>query len=54
MDKRTFLKSAGIVGLGSMMSIDNLAELVRGVSAVSQKSLPGMKTSGLLCERDTN
>ena len=41
MDKRTFLKSAGIVGLGSMMSIDNLAELVRGVSAVSPEKLAG-------------
>jgi len=41
MDKRTFLKSAGIVGLGSMMSIDNIAELVRGVSAVLPDKLAG-------------
>jgi selenocysteine lyase/cysteine desulfurase len=39
MDKRTFLKNAGIVGLGGMLSIDNLSELVRGVSAVPPAKL---------------
>ncbi len=39
MDKRTFLKSAGLVGLGGMLSIENLSELVRSVSAVSPTKL---------------
>jgi selenocysteine lyase/cysteine desulfurase len=34
MDKRTFLKNAGLIGLGGMLSIDSIAELVKGVSAV--------------------
>lgn len=39
MDKRTFLKNAGLVGLGSMLGIDSLAELFRSVSAVSSAEL---------------
>lgn len=41
MDKRTFLKSAGLVGLGSMISLDNLSELVSKVSSVSPEKLAG-------------
>jgi len=41
MDKRTFLKNAGIVGLGGMLSIENLAGLVRGVSNISPETLAG-------------
>jgi selenocysteine lyase/cysteine desulfurase len=41
MDKRTFLKNAGLIGLGGMLSIDNIAELVRSVSAVSPAKLAG-------------
>jgi len=41
MDKRTFLKNAGLVGLGSMLGIDSLAELFRSVSAVSSAELAG-------------
>jgi len=39
MDKRTFLKNVGLVGLGGMLSIDSLTELVRSVSAVSTAEL---------------
>src|SRR4030043_2061795 len=39
MDKRTFLKNAGLVGLGGMLSFDSLADLVRSVSAVSSNEL---------------
>lgn len=39
MDKRTFLKNAGLIGLGGMLSIDNLSELVRSVSAVPVSEL---------------
>jgi selenocysteine lyase/cysteine desulfurase len=41
MDKRTFLKSAGLAGLSGMLSIDGLAELVRSVSAVPYSELAG-------------
>ena len=41
MDKRTFLKNAGLAGLGGMLSIDNLAELFESVSAVSSGELAG-------------
>lgn len=41
MDKRTFLKNAGLIGLGGMLSIDNLSELVRSVSAVPVSELAG-------------
>ena len=41
MDKRTFLKNAGLLGLGSMLSIDSLAELFKSVSAVSPSELAG-------------
>jgi len=39
MDKRTFLKNAGLVGLGGMLSFESLADLVRSVSAVSSGEL---------------
>jgi selenocysteine lyase/cysteine desulfurase len=39
MDKRTFLKNAALAGLGSMLSIDSLAELVKSVSALSSTEL---------------
>lgn len=35
MDKRTFLKNAGLVGLGGMLSMDSLAKMFESVSAVS-------------------
>jgi selenocysteine lyase/cysteine desulfurase len=41
MDKRTFLKTAGLIGLGGMLSIENLSELVKNVSAVSPAKLAG-------------
>jgi len=41
MDKRTFLKNAGLVGLGGMLSIDSLAELFKSVSAVPSSELAG-------------
>jgi selenocysteine lyase/cysteine desulfurase len=41
MDKRTFLKTAGLVSLGGMLSIENLSEMVRNVSAVSPAKLAG-------------
>ena len=41
MDKRTFLKDAGLLALGGMLSFDSLAELVRSVSAVSSAELAG-------------
>ena len=39
MDKRTFLKSATLVGIGGMLSLDGLSELFRSVSAVSDSEL---------------
>ena len=41
MDKRTFLKNAGLAGLGGMLSIDSLAELFKSVSSVSSAELAG-------------
>jgi selenocysteine lyase/cysteine desulfurase len=41
MDKRTFLKNAGLIGLGGMLSIDSLGELFKSVSAVSSAELAG-------------
>jgi selenocysteine lyase/cysteine desulfurase len=41
MDKRTFLKNAGLIGLGGMLSMDNLSELVRSVSAIPVSELAG-------------
>jgi selenocysteine lyase/cysteine desulfurase len=41
MDKRAFIKNAGLVGLGSMLSIDSLAELFSTVSGVSSAELAG-------------
>jgi selenocysteine lyase/cysteine desulfurase len=41
MDKRTFIKNAGLAGLGGMLSIDSLAELFRSVSAMSSAELAG-------------
>ena len=39
MDKRTFLKNAGLVGISCMLSLDSLAELVKSVSGVSSAEL---------------
>ena len=39
MDKRTFLKNAGLVGLAGMLSMDNLAELFKNVSDVPSSHL---------------
>ncbi len=41
MDKRTFLKSAGLAGLGGMLSFDGLAQMVMSVSDVSSTELAG-------------
>lgn len=41
MDKRTFLKHAGLVGLGGMLSMDSLAEIFESVSTVSSTELAG-------------
>jgi selenocysteine lyase/cysteine desulfurase len=41
MDKRTFLKNAGLIGLGSMLSLENLENLVKKVSAVPSAELAG-------------
>jgi selenocysteine lyase/cysteine desulfurase len=39
MDKRTFLKTAGMAGFGGMLSFESLAELVRSVSSMSSVDL---------------
>jgi selenocysteine lyase/cysteine desulfurase len=39
MDKRTFLKNAGLVGLAGMLSMDSLAEMFRNVSAIPPADL---------------
>jgi len=39
MDKRTFIRNAGLIGLGSMLSFDSIAELVRNVSAIPPERL---------------
>ncbi len=41
MDKRTFLKNAGLVGLGGMLSFESLSELVLSVSAAPSAELAG-------------
>ena len=41
MDKRTFLKNAGLIGLSGMLSYDNLSELFESVSAASSAELAG-------------
>jgi selenocysteine lyase/cysteine desulfurase len=39
MDKRSFLKSAGLIGLGGVMSWENLTDLVRSVARVPSDDL---------------
>lgn len=34
MDKRTFIKSAGLVGMGSLFSLENLESLVKSISGL--------------------
>ena len=41
MDKRTFIKNTGMVGLGSILNFDGLSDLVRSVSAISPAELAG-------------
>jgi len=41
MDKRTFLRNAGLVGFGGMLSMDSLAELVKSVSDVPSALMAG-------------
>jgi selenocysteine lyase/cysteine desulfurase len=41
MDKRTFLKTAGLMGLGGMLSFDGLAKMVNRVSSVPSTKLAG-------------
>ncbi len=39
MDKRTFLRNAGLIGFGSMLGFDGIAELVKNFSAVPPTEL---------------
>jgi len=39
MDKRTFLRNAGLAGFGAMLSFDSLAQMVRSVSEISPNEL---------------
>ena len=39
MNKRTFLKNAGLVGLGGMLSMDSLAKMFESVSDMPSKVL---------------
>ena len=39
MDKRTFLRNAGLAGFGAMLSFDGLAQMVRSVSEVASTDL---------------
>jgi selenocysteine lyase/cysteine desulfurase len=41
MDKRTFLRLAGLTGLGSMLSLDGLAQMFSKVASVSPEKLAG-------------
>jgi len=41
MDKRTFLKTAGLMGMGGMLSFDGLAQLFNSVSSVPSAELAG-------------
>jgi selenocysteine lyase/cysteine desulfurase len=41
MDKRSFLKSAGLIGLGGVVNFDNLGDLLKSVSTVSSSDLAG-------------
>jgi len=41
MDKRTFLKNAGLAGIGGMLSLDSLAQMFESVSAVPATELAG-------------
>jgi selenocysteine lyase/cysteine desulfurase len=41
MDKRSFLKSAGLIGLGGVVNFDSLNNLLNSVSAVSSSDLAG-------------
>ena len=39
MDKRTFIKNSGLLGLGAFMSFDNLSDLIDSVSTVPSSAL---------------
>jgi len=39
MDKRTFLRNAGMAGLGAMLSFDSLAQTIKSVSEISPDEL---------------
>lgn len=39
MDKRTFLRNAGLAGFGAMLSFDSLAQMIKSASAVSSTEL---------------
>jgi selenocysteine lyase/cysteine desulfurase len=41
MDKRTFLKIAGLIGMGGMLSLESLAQMVNRVSSVPSTELAG-------------
>ena len=41
MDKRTFIKNAGLIGLGGMLSFEGLAEMVEKVSSVPLDEIAG-------------
>ena len=39
MDKRTFIKNAGFISLGSMLSLDSITEFFKRESGMSSKEL---------------
>src|SRR5512140_1535421 len=39
MDKRSFLKSAGLIGLGGVVNLDSLGDLLKSVSSVPSAEL---------------
>jgi len=41
MDKRTFLRTAGLIGMGGMLSLESLAQMVNRVSSVPSTELAG-------------
>ncbi len=39
MDKRSFIKSAGIIGLGGFFNLENIRKMVENVSGVTASEL---------------
>jgi len=46
MDKRTFLKTAGLIGKGGMLNLDGLAQMVNSVASVPSTKIAGDENSG--------